>query len=154
MAIRESDFLEPGKNMVTVETNFGLIGLTICFDHRFPEIYRVLTLRGVGIIFVISSLVALIGRYHWEQLLRALAVENQVYIVAPKQAGFVPGTEQLRYGHSAIVDPGGMVLSRASEGEQVITAEIDIDYLAIVRNQLPALVGRRPHIYGKRAWLQ
>ena len=74
MAIRESDFLEPGRNMVTVETNFSLMGLTICFDHRFPEIYRALTLRGAGIIFVISSLVALIGRYHWEQLLRAPAV--------------------------------------------------------------------------------
>ncbi len=153
-AIRESDFLEPGKNMVTAETDFGLIGLTICFDLRFPEIYRALTLRGARIIFVISSFMALTGRYHWEPLLRARAIENQVYIAAPNQAGFIPGTDQLRYGHSAIVDPWGTVLSQASEGEQVITAEIDLEYLATVRKQLPALSGRRPDVYQKSVWLQ
>jgi len=154
MAIRESDFLEPGKTMVTAETDCGLIGLTICFDLRFPEIYRALTLRGARIIFVISSFIALTGRYHWEPLLRARAIENQVYIAAPNQAGLIPGTDQIRHGHSAIVDPWGIILSQGRDAEEVITAEIDLDYLATVRKQLPALSGRQPDVYQKSAWLQ
>jgi predicted amidohydrolase len=146
-AIRESDFLEPGNTMVTADTDYGVIGLTICFDLRFPEIYRALTLNGAGIIFVVSSFMALTGRYHWEPLLRARAIENQVYIAAPNQAGLIPGTDQLRYGHSSIIDPWGTLLSQACEGEEVITAEIDLDYLARVRKQLPALSGRRPDVY-------
>jgi len=147
-SFRESDFLQPGNSMTTGQTNHGLVGLTICFDLRFPEVYRALTLRGAGIIFVISSFMALTGKYHWEPLLRARAIENQVYIAAPNQAGLIPDTNQLRHGHSIIIDPWGTVLSEASDTEEVITAEIDLDYLVTVRKQLPALSGRRPDIYG------
>jgi len=146
-AIRESDFLEPGNSIAAVETEFGMVGLTICFDLRFPEIYRALALRGASIIFVVSSFMAVTGRNHWQPLLRARAIENQVYVAAPNQAGLIPGTDQLRYGHSAILDPWGTVLAQASEGEQVITAEIDLDYLAEVRKRLPILSGRRPDVY-------
>ncbi len=146
-AIRESDFLRAGNSVVTADTEYGVIGLTICFDLRFPEVYRALTLRGAGIIFVVSSFMALTGKDHWEPLLRARAIENQVYVAAPNQAGLIPGTNQLRYGHSAIIDPWGTVLSQASDAEEVITAEIDFDYLARVRKQLPALSGRRPDVY-------
>lgn len=146
-AIRESDFLQPGDSLVTAETDYGTVGLTICFDLRFPEIYRALTLSRAGVIFVVSSFMALTGKDHWEPLLRARAIENQVFVAAPNQAGLIPGTNQLRHGHSVVIDPWGTVLSEASNGEEVITAEIDFDYLATVRKQLPSLAGRRPDVY-------
>jgi predicted amidohydrolase len=147
-AIRESNFFQAGDTIVAAETEWGMVGLTICYDLRFPEIYRALAVGGAEIIFVVSSFMASTGRYHWEPLLRARAIENQVFVVAPDQAGPIPGTNVLRYGHSAIVDSWGTVLAQASDAEGVITAEIDLERLAAVRRQLPSLAGRRPEIYG------
>jgi predicted amidohydrolase len=147
-AVRESDFFQAGDSIVAARTDYGTVGLTVCYDLRFPEIYRALAVGGAEIIFVVSSFMASTGRYHWEPLLRARAIENQVFIVAPDQAGPVPGTSVLRYGHSAIVDPWGTALAQASDGEGVITAEIDLERLTAVRRQLPSLAGRRPEIYG------
>lgn len=151
--ISESAFLEAGDNVVTAKTDPGVLGLTICYDLRFPEIYRALTLRGAGIIFVVSSFMDVTGKDHWEPLLRARAIENQVFIAAPNQAGPVPGANQLRHGHTMIIDPWGRVLAQASEAEEVITAEIDFEYLESVRKQLPSLSSRRPEVYRRISWL-
>ena len=150
--LRESDYLQPGDTLELCETGYGAIGLTICYDLRFPEIYRALALEGARIIFVVSSFMALTGRDHWEPLLRARAIENQVFIAAPNQAGPIPGTELMRHGHSMIIDPWGNILSQAADAEQVVTAEIDFDYLAKVRKQLPTLSARRPDIYRRNRW--
>lgn len=146
-AVRESDFFQAGDSLVVARTDGGTVGLTICYDLRFPEIYRALAIGGADIIFVVSSFMATTGKYHWEPLLRARAIENQVFIVAPNQAGPIPDTNVLRYGHSAIIDPWGTVLAQASDAEGVITAEIDLERLAAVRRQLPSLAGRRPEVY-------
>ena len=151
-AVRESDFFQAGDSIVAARTDCGTVGLSVCYDLRFPEMYRALAVGGAEIIFVVSSFMATTGKYHWEPLLRARAIENQVFIVAPDQAGPVPGTNVLRYGHSAIIDPWGTVLAQAADGEGVITAEIDFERLAAVRRQLPSLAGRRPKVY--RAGLQ
>jgi predicted amidohydrolase len=146
-AVRESDFFQAGDSIVAARTDYGTVGLTVCYDLRFPEVYRALAVGGAEIIFVVSSFMASTGRYHWEPLLRARAIENQVFIVAPDQAGPVPGTSVLRYGHSVIIDPWGTVLAQASDREGVITTEIDLERLAAVRRQLPSLAGRRPEVY-------
>ncbi len=152
MVMNEADTFEPGDSIVAAETGYGVVGLTICYDLRFPELYRALALEGARIIFVISSFMASTGKAHWEPLLRARAIENQVFIVAPNQIGPVAGTNLARYGHSAIVDPWGSVLSEASDRDGVVTAEIDFDYLNTVRSQLPSLAGRRPEVYRKGSW--
>jgi predicted amidohydrolase len=146
--VRESEYFLAGDSIVAACTEWGPVGLTICYDLRFPELYRALALSGAGIIFVVSSFLAWTGRDHWEPLLRARAIENQVFLVAPDQAGPIPGTDTLRHGHSAIVDPWGTVLAQASDGEGVVTAELDLDRLAELRRQLPCLGARRTDVYG------
>ena len=147
LVMKESDAFEPGNSIVAAETEYGVVGLTICYDLRFPEIYRALAVKGASIIFVVSSFMASTGKAHWEPLLRARAIENQVFIAAPNQTGPIPGTDLVRYGHSAIVDPWGSILAEASDADGVITAEIDFDYLTTVRRQLPSLAARRPEVY-------
>lgn len=146
-AIRESEFFQTGDSMVAAQTEYGMVGLTICYDLRFPEVYRALALGGARIISVVSSFLAVTGMDHWEPLLRTRAIENQVFIIAPDQAGAIPGTNRLRHGHSAIVDPWGTVLAEAADGEGVITAEIDFDLLDTIRRRLPSLARRRPEVY-------
>jgi len=138
----ESETRQPGEEIVVAETEFCTMGLTICYDLRFPELYRALTARGAQVIFLPSAFTALTGEAHWEPLLRARAIENQVYIVAPDQAGKNPKSFAT-YGNSMIVDPWGKVLARASDLPAVIFAEIDLDYLAKVRRELPALAHRK-----------
>ncbi len=150
VANRESEFFQPGSSIVSAETDYGVVGLTVCYDLRFPEIYRELALRGACIIFVVSSFMHVTGKDHWEPLLRARAIENQVFIVAPNQSGSTPGSNAHRYGHSAIVDAWGIVLAEASDGECVITAELDFDGLNRIRRQLPSLRARRADLYAER----
>ncbi len=138
----ESETREPGKDIVVAETEYCRMGLTICYDLRFPELYRALVAKGVQVIFVPSAFTALTGEAHWEPLLRARAIENQVYIVAPDQLGKNPKSFAT-YGNSMIVDPWGRVLARASDSAGVIIAEIDLDYLAKVRSELPSLSHRK-----------
>jgi predicted amidohydrolase len=130
VAVLESEARLPGGEVVVAETEFCPVGLTICYDLRFPELYRHLVERGAQIIFVPSAFTAFTGQAHWEPLLRARAIENQVYIFPT-------------YGHSMIVDPWGRVLAEASDGAEVIFAEIDLAYLAKVRSELPALTHRK-----------
>ena len=142
VSIKESDSMKPGEEVVTATTQLGTVGLSICYDLRFPELYRGLTQRGAQVVFVPSAFTFPTGAAHWEALLRARAIENQVYIVAPNQIGKnVYGFAD--YGNSMIIDPWGKILARALDKECVITAEIDLDYLEKVRRELPCLAHRR-----------
>src|SRR2546427_170805 len=125
-------------DVVAVPTALGTLGLSICYDLRFPELYRRLVRAGAEVLLAPSAFTFPTGAAHWEVLCRARATENQCYLVAPDQTGTSPhGFAD--YGESLIVDPWGRVLARASEGEGVITAEIDRTYLARVRRELPCL---------------
>lgn len=142
VSIKESDSMKPGEEVVTATTQLGTVGLSICYDLRFPELYRGLTQQGAQVVFVPSAFTFPTGAAHWEALLRARAIENQVYIVAPNQIGRnVYGFAD--YGNSMIIDPWGKILARAPDKECVITAEIDLDYLEKVRRELPCLAHRR-----------
>ena len=138
----ESETRQPGAEVVVAETEFCPMGLTICYDLRFPELYRALVVKGAQVIFVPSAFTAFTGEAHWEPLLRARAIENQVYIIAPDQIGKNPKSFAT-YGNSMIVDPWGRVLARASDLPTVIFAEIDLSYLKKVRSELPALSHRK-----------
>lgn len=147
VSVKESDTFNPGDELVTAETEYGVAGLSICYDLRFPELYRGLTLKGARIIFVPAAFMAATGKDHWKTLLKARAIENQVYVIAPDVIGPIPGTKLTTYGRSIIVDPWGTVLAQATDNECVITAELDFDYLQEVRTGLPCLAHRRPEVY-------
>lgn len=135
---RESDTKLNGTDVVCVETRLGAVGLSICYDLRFPELYRRLTFKGARIIMLPSAFTFPTGEAHWEALIRARAIENQVYVIAPAQFGpNVYGYSD--YGNSMIVDPWGRVLARAADQEGVVVAPIDREYQDRVRRELPAL---------------
>jgi predicted amidohydrolase len=140
---RESEHSEPSGEIVLSETANGAgLGLTICYDLRFPELYRILALRGARIVTVPANFTRITGQAHWEVLLRARAIEDQVFVIAPGQ-GNLPGTDQDSYGNSMIVDPWGEVLARAPmEGEHVIAAELDLARQDELRETLPSLANR------------
>src|SRR5262245_49488166 len=142
VSLRESDTRAHGADIVAVPTELGNMGLSVCYDLRFPELYRGLADKGAQLIFVPSAFTAFTGEAHWEPLLRARAIENQAYVVAPDQFGKSAKSFET-YGHSMIVDPWGNVLAELPDGPGVITAEIDLDYLTKVRAELPALNHRR-----------
>lgn len=138
VTVKESESKLGGSETVCAGTSLGAIGLSICYDVRFPELYRRLTFAGAKLITVPSCFTFTTGEAHWEPLLRARAIENQVYIVASAQFG--PNVHGFSdYGNSVIIDPWGRVLGRASDQEAVVTAPIDLHYLDRVRNELPAL---------------
>jgi len=142
VSLRESETRAHGAEIVTARTELGVVGLSVCYDLRFPELYRALAKNGAQILFVPSAFTAYTGEAHWEALLRARAIENQAYVIAPDQFGKNPKSFEA-HGHSMIVDPWGRVLAELPDGPGVITAEIDLDYLAKVRAELPALEHRR-----------
>jgi predicted amidohydrolase len=138
VTVRESDAKLPGADVVTASTPLGVTGLTICYDLRFPELYRRLTFAGAQIIAVPSAFTFPTGEAHWEPLVRARAIENQAYVIAPAQFGpNIYGYSD--YGNSMIVDPWGRVISRAADQEGVVVAPIDLEYQERVRRELPAL---------------
>lgn len=139
---KESDTRQFGSEIVVAETGLGRMGLTICYDLRFPELYRALVVRGAQLIFIPSAFTAYTGQAHWEPLLRARAIENQVYIVAPNQFGKNPASFET-HGRSMIIDPWGSILSEAPDGSGIVIAEVDFGYLNKVRVQLPALTHRK-----------
>ena len=141
VTIRESDTRARGREVVVVPTPLGSFGLSVCYDLRFPELFRRLGDAGAQIVCLPSAFTFPTGAAHWEVLLRARAIENQVYIIAPNQIGRSPSGVN-DYGHSLIVDPWGTVIARATNAETVIVAEIDLDYLARVRRELPCLTHR------------
>ena len=139
MCIRDRRSIEPGSEVVALQAPFARLGLSICYDLRFPEMYRKMGV--VDLILVPSSFTATTGRAHWELLLRARAVENQAYVLAPAQGGHHQNGRDT-YGHSIIIDPWGKVLALLESGAGVISAEIDLAEIAKVRLSLPALTHR------------
>lgn len=139
-SIDERLLYSAGKKVTTAVTPFGTVGFTICYDLRFPELYRSLTFQGAEIIFVPSAFTFGTGKAHWETLLRARAIENQVFIIASNQHGKGP-SHSLNYGHSMIVDPWGTVIARCTNEEKIIYADLDRSYLQQVRKKLPVLNG-------------
>jgi predicted amidohydrolase len=144
---RESDVEEPGQEIVVSESADGVeLGLSICYDVRFPELYRILAVRGARVIAVPAAFTLATTRDHWETLLRARAIENQAFVIAANQFGAHPGGYRSG-GRSMIVDPWGIVLAQAPDGEGHITAELDLERQQEIRAQLPALANRRPEAY-------
>jgi len=145
---RESDGTAPGSDLVTAELDGVTVGLTVCYDLRFPELYRALTLdRGARILTIPSNFTLHTGMAHWEVLLRARAIENQAFVLATGQHGTPGGLDKPSYGHSMIIDPWGTVLSQSPEGDGVIVADLDLDAQTAIRERLPALLHVRPDLY-------
>jgi predicted amidohydrolase len=140
--LRESARTEPGDEAVTTELPFGVLGLSICYDIRFPYLYQALVDRGAIALTAPSAFTATTGAAHWEVLLRARAIECQSYVIAPAQHGHHWGTRK-SWGHSMIVDPWGRVLAECADGDGIAVADIDPDEVAKVRRQLPCLEHRR-----------
>lgn len=141
---QESQFVQPGQDVVVASlpgTPFTA-GLAICYDLRFPELFRTLAARGADLIFLPAAFTFTTGRDHWEVLLRARALENQAYVIAPAQWG-LHSKGRRSYGCSLIVDPWGTVLAQAPDGEGVIYAELDHDRLTRLRREMPCLKHRR-----------
>ncbi len=145
---RESDGEDPGGELVTSTLADGVpLGMAICYDLRFPELFRILALRGALVVALPSAFTLATTRDHWDVLVRARAIENQCFMVAPNQIGEHP-PGNVSGGRSQIVDPWGLVLATAPDGEGHITAELDLERQAQVRAQLPSLANRRPQAYG------
>ena len=144
-SVRESDKKEPGDEIVTVQTELGGMGFAICYDLRFPEMFRIMRLKGAEIIVLSANFTMPTGKDHWEPLLRARAIENGVYIIAPNQIG--EKEKFTAYGNSMIIDPWGTVIARASDCSGIIFAEIDLDYLERVRQKNPAVNNCRMDVY-------
>ena len=143
---RESEAEEPGGEPVVAESEGWPIGLSVCYDVRFPELYRILALQGAELVTVPAHFTLHTGKDHWHVLLRARAVENQLYVAAAAQVG-VTGIGRPSYGRSLIADPWGIVLSEAPDEETVITAELDRSRLLDIRAKLPSLKNRQPEAY-------
>jgi nitrilase len=141
-AYQESWSMFPGDHPQTVGTPIGKIGLTICYDLRFPELFRYLVDDGATVFTVPAAFTRVTGEAHWHTLLRARAIENLAYVIAPGQYGDHPDKRQT-YGHSLIVDPWGKVLAEQAEGDCIVAADIDPDLPANLRNDFPALANRR-----------
>jgi deaminated glutathione amidase len=146
---RESDHEAPGDDIVLSRTAGGVgLGLTVCYDVRFPELYRILAVRGARILTVPAAFTLTTTREHWEVLLRARAIEDQCFVVAANQIGeHAPGIRS--GGRSMIVDPWGVVLAQAPDSETFVVAELDLDAQDGVRRRVPSLANRRPAAY---AW--
>jgi predicted amidohydrolase len=139
---RESDSIAAGDEVVVAETPWGGLGLTICYDLRFPELYRQLATRGARLIAVPAAFTRETGKDHWHVLLRARAIENQAFVFAPAQYGF-HGGQRASYGHALVVDPWGVVLAECGDREGFALAELDFEQQDTVRRNLPCLTHRR-----------
>jgi deaminated glutathione amidase len=146
VSYRESAIEEGGDRIELGDVNGTKVGLTICYDLRFPELYRILALRGARVITVPSAFTERTGRDHWEVLIRARAIENQVFVVAAGQIGSAP-PHYRSYGRSMIVDPWGVVLAQAADTECFVSADLDFAIQDDVRDRLPSLRHRRPEAY-------
>ena len=142
----ESRTVAPGSEIVAAKAGPAKIGLSVCYDLRFPELYRLLALRGAEILAVPAAFTLQTGKDHWELLLRARAVENQAYVIAPAQWG-QKADGRWTYGRSMIVDPWGTVLAQCPDRDGFALATLDLDYLDRFRAEFPALANRRPETY-------
>jgi predicted amidohydrolase len=142
----ESATIAPGEEIVTAKAGATTLGLSVCYDVRFPELYRLLALRGAEVLAVPAAFTLQTGKDHWELLLRARAVENQVYVIAPAQWGR-KADGRWTYGRSMVVDPWGTVLAQCPDRDGHALATLDLDYLHRFRTEFPALANRRPASY-------
>jgi predicted amidohydrolase len=148
---RESDTEAPGEEIVASSTADGVeLGMTICYDVRFPELYRILAVRGARVLLVPAAFTLATTRDHWEVLLRARAIENQAFVVAANQIGVHPPGNRSG-GRSMIVDPWGLLLAQAPDEPAAIVADLDLAQQDEIRSKLPSLANRRPAAY---AWPQ
>ncbi|MBI4193831.1 MAG: carbon-nitrogen hydrolase family protein [Betaproteobacteria bacterium] len=136
--IRESSAYRPGDRAVVAETPWGRLGMTVCYDLRFPGLFRTLAQAGAHIISVPSSFQRQTGKAHWHALLKARAIENECFILAPAMCGDHPGNRQT-YGHSLVIDPWGEILAAGGEAPEIVYAEIDPARVAKVRGMIPSL---------------
>jgi len=149
--LKESKAVVPGEEVVSAETALGTVGLSICYDLRFPELYRELARRGARVLCIPSAFTERTGKAHWEVLLRARAIENLAYVLAPAQVGH-HGGGRTSHGQAMVVDPWGAVVAQVPDGEDVALAELDFERLERLRRELPALahtrlrLDRRPEI--------
>lgn len=141
-SFRESATFVPGDEVVVADTPFGGLGLSVCYDLRFPELYREMTKRGADFIAVPSAFTPQTGRDHWEVLLRARAIESQAFVLAPAQCG-QHGPDRASYGRSMIIDPWGLVRAQAGDRADVVMADCDLDEIDRVRAAVPSLANRR-----------
>jgi predicted amidohydrolase len=146
----ESEHEAAGEEIVSAPVDGVELGLSVCYDLRFPELYRILAVRGARLLAVPSAFTAATGRDHWQPLLRARAIENQAFVIAPNQVGEAP-PHYASHGRSTIVDPWGVLLATAPDEECFVAAELDLAAQERVREQLPSLANRRPRAY---AWPQ
>jgi predicted amidohydrolase len=147
VAYRESALTAPGEEVVVGEALGRRIGMSVCYDLRFPELYRHLSAAGADVIVVPAAFTEFTGRDHWEPLLRARAIENQAFVIAAGQHGtHDDGT--VSHGRSMVIDPWGVVLAQAPDGEGLAVADLDFVRMAQVRETLPALRHRRPRLAG------
>ena len=144
----ESARVSAGDRLVTADVDGVRLGFTICYDLRFPELYRELALAGAQVLTVPANFTERTGRDHLEVLLRARAIENGAYVLAPAQIGGPP--RQPAYGHSMVVDPWGTVIAQAPDGVGIIRVDIETDRVTTVRRQIPVLANRRGAVYGQR----
>lgn len=145
-AYQESATVAPGEEIVVADAGPLRLGLSICYDLRFPEEFRIQALRGATVVTLPSAFTAVTGKDHWEPLLRARAIENQVFVIAPDQRG--ASTPKLNWhGRSMIVDPWGVVLAQAPDTECFITADLDLAAQKDIRARIPSLTNRRPSTY-------
>ena len=143
---RESATVTPGNEIVVTEIDGIQVGLAICYDLRFPELFRILALKGAQAVFLPAAFTLMTGKDHWETLIRARAIENALYMIAPAQWGtYLPG--KWCYGRSMVVDPWGTVLTTAPDGVGVADAAIDPMRVETVRRQIPSLANRQPEAY-------
>ena len=144
---KESNAILPGNEIVVADTDLGKIGLSICYDIRFPELYRIMVDKGAQLFFASAAFTLFTGRDHWEPILRVRAIENATYMIAPGQMG--KKTTLQMQGKSIIIDPWGNVVAKASDYPGVIVAEIDLDHVDDARKQIPSLKNRRVDVYEK-----
>ena len=140
--LKESRSVAPGDEIVVADTPAGRLGLSVCYDVRFPELYRELARRGARVLCVPAAFTERTGRAHWEVLLRARAIENLAYVLAPAQVGH-HGGGRASHGHALIVDPWGAVVAQVPDGEGVALAELDFERQDRLRRELPALAHAR-----------
>lgn len=141
--IRESSAYRPGERAVVAETPWGQLGMTVCYDLRFPHLYRALAQRGATMLAIPSSFQRETGKAHWHVLLRARAIENASFVIAPALCGDHPG-KRMTFGHSLVIDPWGEVLADGGEAPGVVYADLDLAQVEKVRGMLPSLAHDRP----------
>jgi len=143
---RESAHEQPGTDIVVGDVDALKLGLSVCYDLRFPELFRILALSGAHAIALPAAFTERTGRDHWEPLIRARAIENQLFMIAAGQIGEAP-PHYRSFGRSMIVDPWGLVMAQAPDTECVISAQLDLEAMARIRSSIPSLANRRPGAY-------